>query len=136
MSRQPSRSRILRLILAVIVFPLWVGCEGEFVEPPEPTTITISPSSATLLSIDATVQLSAVVHDQNGQVMPEIAIRWASSEPSVAATKTSGMVTAARNGRATAIARAGEVLATAEVTVEQEVAGVSVSPSADTAGGP
>ena len=132
MSRQPSRSRTFRLILTVTLVPLWVACDGRIVEPPGPTTITISPSSATLHSIDDTVQLSAVVHDQNGQVMPEAPVWWAGSEPSVAAINTTGMVTAARNGRANVTASVGAVSATAVITVAQVVAEVSVSPSADT----
>ena len=105
---------------------------GKPVEPPEPTTITISPSSATLHSIDDNIQMSAFVHDQTGQVMPEVPVWWASSEPSVAAINTRGKVTAAGNGRANVIASAGSVSATAEILVAQEVAEVSVSPSADT----
>ena len=106
MSGQASRSRVVCLILTVTLVPLWVACDGRIVEPPGPTTITISPSSATLHSIDDTVQLSAVVRDQNGQVMPEAPVWWAGSEPSVAAINT--------------------------ITVAQVVAEVSVSPSADT----
>ena len=132
MSRQPSRSRTFRLILTVTLVPLWVACDGRIVEPPGPTTITISPSSATLHSIDDTVQLSAVVHDQNGQVMPEAPVWWAGSESSVAAINTTGMVTAARNGRANVTASVGAATATAVITVAQVVAEVSVSPSADT----
>ena len=131
MSRPPWVQGI-RMILTVTLVPLWVGCDGDPVEPPEPTTIAISPSSATLHSIDDTVQLSAFVHDQNGQVMPEVQIWWASSETSVAAINTTGMVTAARNGRVAVIASVGAVSATAEITVAQEVAEVRVSPSADT----
>ena len=56
--------------------------------------------------------------------MPEVAVSWASSEPSVAAINTAGMVTAARNGRATVIARAGAASDTAVITVAQEVADV------------
>ena len=131
MSRQPW-IQAFRLILTVTLVPLWVGCDGRTVEPPEPTTITVSPSSVTLHSIDDSVQLSAVIHDQNGQVMPEVPVWWASSEPSVAAINTTGMVTAARNGEATVTASVGTVSAAAGITVAQEVAEVEVSPSADT----
>ena len=101
MSRQPSWIQAFRLILTASVIPLWVGCDGRTVEPPEAAMISISPSSAALRSFGDSVQLSAVVHDQNGQTMPEVAVSWASSEPSVAAINTAGMVTAARNGGAT-----------------------------------
>lgn len=47
MSR-PPRTQGFHLILTLTLVPLWVGCDGEFVEPPEPTTIAISPSSVTL----------------------------------------------------------------------------------------
>ena len=132
MSRQPSRSRTFRLILAISLIPLWVGCDGRTAEPPEPSTITISPTSATLRSLGDSVPLAAIVRDQNGQTMPEVPVSWASDEPAVATVGTSGMATAARNGRATVIARVGAVSASAAILVEQEVADVTVLPSPDT----
>ena len=38
-------------------------------DPPRPTTVTVSPATAELTALDATVQLRAQVLDQYGQVM-------------------------------------------------------------------
>ena len=132
MTRKLSRICAFRLILTAAMIPLCVTCDGGSVEPLDPTTITISPSSAMLRSLGDTLQLSATVHDQNGRVMPEVPVRWASTESSVAAVNTAGVATAVSNGSASVIAQAGEVSATAAILVSQEVAEVRVSPPVDT----
>lgn len=132
MSGQPSWIRAFRLILTATMIPLCGACDGGSVEPREPTTITISPSSAMLHSLGDTLQLSATVHDKNGRVMTEVPVGWASTEPSVAAVNIEGIATAVSNGSASVIARAGEVEAVATILVTQEVAEVRVSPPVDT----
>ena len=56
---------------AVAALYLCGGCA----EPPVPTTIAISPASATLHSLGETVQLTATVEDQYGQAMTGTANR-------------------------------------------------------------
>ena len=117
---------------AAVICVGW-GCGEDPVEPePVPTAITISPPSATLRSLDEAVQFRATVSDQNGNVMADVAVTWASSDGSVAAVDTEGLATAAGNGNAMVTASAGAASGSAEVTVAQEVVEVSVSPPADT----
>ena len=119
-------------LLAAVV---WTGaCGGDDpVEPPAvPTTITISPETATLVSLGETVQLTAIVRDQHGQIMTGVSVDWASGEASVATVSGSGLVTATGNGTATVEASAGDAVGTAAVTTEQQPSEVRVSPSVDT----
>ena len=110
------------------------GADKGPVEPaaPVPTSITITPPSATLHSFGEAVQFTATVLDQNGQVMAGAAVTWASTETSVATVSSEGLVTAAGNGNARVTASAGAATASADITVEQQVTGVTVSPAADT----
>ena len=125
------------LLAALLTVCLTAGCGDDTVEPvpppaPVPTTITISPGSATLQSLGETVRLAATVQDQNGQTMSGATVAWASGDPSVATVDPSGLVTAVANGTASVTATAGSVSASAAVTVEQAVAEVVVEPATDT----
>ena len=99
---------------------------------PEPTTVTVSPATAELTALGATVQLSAEVRDQNGQVMSGTTVTWASSTAAVATVSASGLVTAVANGTATITATAGPVSGSATVRVAQEVSAVAVTPDTAT----
>ena len=101
-------------------------------EPARPTTVTVSPATAELTALGATVQLIAEVHDQNGQTMAGATVTWASSAASVAMVNAAGLVTAVGNGTATITATAGSVSGSAAVTVAQEVSAVTVSPDGGT----
>ena len=103
-------------------------------EPARPTTVTVSPAMAELTILGATVQLAAEVRDQNAGVMAGVTVTWRSSDPSVATTDTSGLVTGVGEGDATITARAGSASGSAVVTVMQPVATVEVTPQADTIG--
>ena len=98
-------------------------------DPPQPTTVTVSPATAQLAALGATVQLSAEVRDQNGNAMAGATVTWASSAASVATVSSTGLVTAVGNGPATITATAGAVSGSAAVTVAQEVSAVVVSPA-------
>ena len=113
------------------------GCGDGAVEPPppdppRPATVTVTPPTAELSALGATVRLSAEVRDQNGRVMAGAAVTWASSNTSVATVDASGLVTAASNGAATITATAGSASGTAAVTVAQVVSAVGVTPASDT----
>ena len=94
--------------------------------------MTVTPATARLSTLEATVQLSAEVRDQNGQVLAGATVAWASDDAPVATVDASGLVTAVGNGAATITATAGGANGTATVTVAQEVSTVAVSPPADT----
>ena len=132
-----SRHRTLIFAAATLPAALWALSCGDGAtepppDPPRPTTVTVSPATAELTALDATVQLRAQVLDQYGQVMAGAAVSWSSSAASVAAVDGSGLVTAAGNGAATITATAGSPSGTAVVTVAQRVSTVEVSPAADT----
>ena len=125
-------------VLAVVAL-VW-ACGGDSPaappppEPARPTTVTVSPATAELTALGATVQLTVEVRDQNARVMAGATARWSSSDTSVATVSASGLVTAAGEGMATITASAGSASGSATVTVTQPVISVEVSPSAETVG--
>ena len=84
---------------------------------PVPTTVSVTPSTAELSVLGATVQLAAEVRDQAGHAMPGAPVSWASGDESVATVDASGLVTAVANGTTTVTATAGSASGTAMVTV-------------------
>ena len=121
--RRPQTHPILAV--AVCAGTVLTACGGDPTPPPPPpvpTTLTISPASVTFTAVGDTEQLSARVRDQNGNVMTNVTVNWASLRPTVASVDLrSGLVTAAGAGTATITARAGSASDEASVTVTQEV---------------
>ena len=99
---------------------------------PRPTTVSVSPTTAELTALGATVQLTAEVRDQNGRTMSGATATWASDAAAVATVNATGLVTAVDNGTATVTASAGDASGSASLTVAQEVSAVAVTSSADT----
>ena len=97
-----------------------------------PDSITISPASASLASIDDAARFTATVFDQYGEEMPDEPLTWTSPDPAVATVDAQGIVTAKGNGTVAVRVSAGSAAATAAVTVSQAAAKVAVSPAADT----
>ena len=111
-----------------------LACADEPTEPPPPpppvpTTITISPESVEFTSLGETSRLTAEVKDQHGNVM-SIAVTWSTSAPATATVNSAGVVTAVANGPATITATAQSASGTAQATIAQRVAAVSVLPEA------
>ena len=130
------RSRpIIPLVMAAFAGVFHASACGDSTEPPDPprpTTVTVSPATAELTALAATVQLMAEVLNQYGQVMAGAPVTWTSSGAGVATVDASGLVAAADNGTATITATAGDASGNAIVTVAQTVSTVAVFPSADT----
>ena len=135
-----NRYRIFIFAATTLSAVLWAYACGDgtteppipLPDPPRPTTVTVMPATARLSALGATVQLSAEVRDQNGQVLAGTTVGWASDNAPVATVDASGLVTAVGNGAATITATAGSASGTMTVTVAQEVSTVAVSPPADT----
>ena len=135
-----TRYRTPILVSAALAGLAWAAGCGDGVtepplppsDPPRPTTVVVSPATAQLTALGATVQLTADVRDQNGQVMSGASVTWSSSATAVATVSSTGLVTAASDGTATITATAGSVAGTVTVTVVQEVGAVVVSPAVDT----
>lgn len=127
-------------VLAMLAMAGWaVACGDGAIEPspppPEPRraiTVAVTPATAELAALGATVQFSAEVRDQNGQVMAGAAVTWSSTDGSVATVDASGQATAVGNGTATIMAAAGSASGTAVVVVMQSADSVTVSPTTDT----
>ena len=95
------------LLLLVLIALSWAGCE-----PPVQTTITVEPTSLTLLEGDVDT-LTAIVTPQG-----EAEVIWTSSNPEVATVDANGIVTAIAEGTATIAATIADVEpALCEVTV-------------------
>ena len=93
------------------------GTEPARPDPARPTTVTVSPATAQLTALGATLQLSAEVRDQNGSVMAGATVNWSNTAIGVATVDAAGLVTAAGSGTATITATAGGVSGSATVTV-------------------
>ena len=123
------------LVVAATAGLAWVaGCGDGATEPPppdppRPTTVAVTPATAELTALGATVQLRAEVRDQNGQVMTGATVTWASGSDAMATVDGSGLVTAAGNGTATITASAGGASGAAVVTVMQSPDSVAVLPA-------
>ena len=129
-----THPRITSPMLAIALFAaaLTASCGDDAVEPITPTTVTVSPTSATLQSLGETVQLTATVQDQNGQAMSGITVAWTSNDPAVGTVDESGLMTAVGNGTVTVTATAWSATGTAFLTVDQVAAEVVVDPATDT----
>ena len=119
------------IALSAVILAASTSCEGE-PELPRPTTVTVSPAEALLTFLGDSVQFTASVADQNGQLMDGVVVRWSSSNASVAEAGSAGLVTARRDGEATISATVEGVSGTAAVTVAREVTMVAVAPAEDT----
>ncbi|WP_419164566.1 Ig-like domain-containing protein [Candidatus Palauibacter sp.] len=137
----PRRVLWLLPALALLAPALLLSCGDSSTAPPpppppdvpRPTSVSISPASATLSALDETVQLTAEVRDQNQRPISGATVTWTNSDDSVVAVNASGLARAVGNGEATITASAGASAAgTATITVLQTAGTISVSPAADT----
>ncbi len=85
---------------------------------PVPAAVAVSPATLTFHALGDTARLTASVTDQNGQVMADATVSWASSAPAVATVDANGLVTAVGDGTAQVTATAGTASGTAAVTVD------------------
>ena len=140
-------SRVLAVVTTCMALTILAGCGGggsptkpttPTTPPPPPptpvaTTITVTPSSHTLGSIGATVQLTATVKDQNNNTMSGQTVTWTSGNMAVATVNAQGLVTAASNGTAQITARSGNASGRATVTVAEPVpTRIAITPSSHT----
>ena len=95
-------------------------------------SISTEPTSATLMSLGETVQLTATVLDRNRQPVSDAVVSWTSSDEGVATVSSQGLVTAVSNGSTTITARSGGVSASIPVTVMQSVGSIAIEPTSVT----
>lgn len=96
------------------------------------TSVTLAPVTTTLTALGATAQLTATAKDATGHSIADKTFIWSSSAGTIATVSNSGLVTAVANGTATISAGSDGVVATADVTVAQQLASVSVTPATTT----
>ena len=91
-------------------------------------SVSVAPTDTpTLDALGATVQLQAIAQDANGHTV-SVEFDWDSSDPAIATVDENGLVTAQANGTASITATTGMLSDSVAVTVEQQVAGVSIAP--------
>ncbi len=138
----PSLKSYAWLVLLLFTGTCLVGCKGatQPAQPPPPTvaSVEVSPSTATLVSLGETVQLTASAQDANGNTISGKAFMWSSSDESVSQVNASGLVTAVASGSATITATTDAVNGTAAIEVVQTGAQLAIrtEPSGAEAGQP
>ena len=108
-------SRIPRFGVGLAVAALAAGCGTE---PSVPSTITISPASATLLRFGETVQLTATVRDADERTLSNVKVDWTTWDERVATVDRTGLVTAIGKGEVPVLARMERLEASSTVTVD------------------
>ena len=116
-----SRHRILLCLSAVLAVAA-VGCGDGPTDPPSPARLAVSPATAALHALGSTVQLTAEVRDDMGNLMAGANVDWTSTDNSVATVDTTGLVTATGGGLTVIEAEAGVARGHAQVLVEQVLA--------------
>lgn len=99
------------------------GVSGQAVvtvEWPKPTTIVIRPTTDLVFeSLGQTRQLSATVLDRQGRALDDVQVTWSSSDNSIVAVDSLGVITTTGRGSALITATAGDASATKEIVVSR-----------------
>lgn len=117
MMRIPRTPRLLACLLSV---PLLAACGDSGTSAPEVVSVEISPPGATVDFLGSTVQFTARVLDARGNVVSNVAVAWASSDPDIASVD--------ENGRATALAEGVATIAATTASGVSDQADLTVSP--------
>ena len=109
---------------------LVAACGGgsSATEPGTPASITLSSTTVSFASLTATQGLTATVKDAAGATISGASVTWSTNAGSVATVSSVGLVTAVGNGTAQITATAGTVQASADVSVQQVAATLTLSP--------
>lgn len=82
-------------------------------------TVQVTPPNATVTTVGATTQFTAVAKDSGGQPVAGVTMLWISSDPTVAVVDTTGKATAQKSGHTTVTAAARGTPGNAGLTVNQ-----------------
>jgi len=96
---------------------------------PVPTTVVVTPDSASLTALGQTAPFATEVFDQIGRPMPDAAVAWSSGDTTVATTDSAGVATAKSNGTTSITATAEAASGRGWLTVMQLAHGVTVTPA-------
>ena len=118
--------------LLILIFLALTTCGKDSpTGPPTPSSVTVTPASATLTAIGQTIQLYGVV-DRNGKTIAGASVTWTSSNATVASVSPGGLVTAHQTGTATITATSSGVSGQAVVKVETPVVAGIILTTPDT----
>ena len=108
--------------------------EADVAVQPAPASISLTPPSAQLTTVGATVQFVVSAQDRNGFTinLPAQSYTWTTTNPAVVTVDPSGLATSRGSGVALVRAGFGTVTGQAQVTVQQTAASLVVSPAVDT----
>ncbi len=121
-------SSLASAALPISCLALW-SCGGDSSGSPsgpsEPSvsSVTVTPSTVSLLLLGDTVRLEAVARDASGSALSGKVFTWSSSLDNVATVSPNGLVTASANGGATITATTAGVAGSASVTVQAPTTG-------------
>ncbi|HSG09379.1 MAG TPA: CARDB domain-containing protein [Longimicrobiales bacterium] len=127
-SFRSSAVRHIGVLASLLVLPLAWSCggsDGTGPETPRPTSLVLTPTTATLTYVGASTTLRARILDQNGGTLTGT-VTWSSDAPEVATVSSSGTVKAVKNGSANITASSGNLTAAATITVQQSVVSLAV----------
>lgn len=128
-----SRPRHLVPLLGLLLASAY-GCGQDLTGPDAVDRVELSPASANFTAVGETEQFSARAVTSSGESVREITLDWSTADRSVATVDASGTVTAAGNGTTSVqvTVEDARVSATAQVTVDQQVEEIAVSPDSAT----
>src|SRR5688500_14069713 len=127
-----QRVAIFFAVLATLVV---AACETtQLIDPEtgEPVWVSVTPSDGVLRAINASLQLQVV--DSRGHPVVITGISWRLLTPGIVQIDDNGRVTAIAPGTAQIVVEKGSISDTVTVRVHQDVAAVTVSPTAATIG--
>ena len=96
---------------------------------PVPTTVVVTPDSASLTALEDTAPFATEVFDQIGRPMPDAVVAWSSGDTTVATTDSAGVATAKGNGTASITTTAEAASGRGWLTVMQVAHEVTVTPA-------
>lgn len=109
-----------------------VGGTAQVTVEQHAVAVQVSPDEETLRALGDTVRLSAAASDANGHLVEGTDFTWSSGDESVVSVDTGGLARATGNGSAAIRASVEDVAGSAQLTVEQQVVAVQVSPDEET----
>ena len=102
---------------------------GTDPDPEVVVSVEIVPDSLEFHAIQDTTRLTAVVRDEDGEVVEGVAVVWASGDTTVATVDAEGLVVARGNGETEITASVGSAEEKVPVLVRQITAGLVISPA-------
>ncbi len=91
-------------------------------------SVEISPSAPTI-EVGETLQLTAIAKDGSGSIVSVQTVFWTSQDPQVVSVDSDGLIEGLEGDSATITAQVANVTGTADVTVEDPVRSVTVTPA-------